>query len=372
MKKLSTFLHANGNAVMKFFLISLTLFSITLVISCTEESLIPTGPISSQSGLRVSATGSDNTGEGTNENPFATIQYALDMAVEGDTVWVAPGSYVGDGNRNIDFKGKGVALISEQGPAVTIIDGQSTRNDPHRGFYFGSDEGPTTVVAGFTITNCVASQYSHGGGMWGHGSPTLSPTIVGNIITNCGAGRGGGILFQDGATPTIINNTIVGNYAYTTVNGGLQQDGGIIKNNIIRDNTPAVNLHAGGAIVEYNNIQNGPTGNGNIDVDPLFVDQATGDFGLQEGSPCIDAGDPNPIYNGLDGTRADIGAIPLFQISWDDDELNGNDGFLMPNGKQHKENCGCHICKAIRLNQCDDGQNGFLMPNGKYHKANCV
>jgi len=31
-------------------------------------------------------------------------------------------------------------------------------------------------------------------------------------------------------------------------------------------------------------------GTGNIDADPLFVDPSTGDYRLQPGSPCIDAG----------------------------------------------------------------------------------
>jgi hypothetical protein len=39
----------------------------------------------------------------------------------------------------------------------------------------------------------------------------------------------------------------------------------------------------------------------------MFVDSALGDYHLLSNSPCIDTGDPNPIYNDPDFTRADMG-----------------------------------------------------------------
>jgi hypothetical protein len=45
---------------------------------------------------------------------------------------------------------------------------------------------------------------------------------------------------------------------------------------------------------------------GNIDADPLFLGNS--DFHLQPGSPCIDAGNPDPQYNDNDGSRNDMGA----------------------------------------------------------------
>ncbi|MEM9378543.1 MAG: hypothetical protein AAGB93_01245 [Planctomycetota bacterium] len=59
---------------------------------------------------------------------------------------------------------------------------------------------------------------------------------------------------------------------------------------------------------------NGPIGlggsNGNIDLDPLFVDEMNGDLQLTAGSPCVDAGDPSSPLD-PDSTRADMGAYFL-------------------------------------------------------------
>lgn len=46
----------------------------------------------------------------------------------------------------------------------------------------------------------------------------------------------------------------------------------------------------------------------NIDDNPLFMDEVAGDFNLRLSSPCIQAGDPDSVYNDPDDTRTDIGA----------------------------------------------------------------
>jgi len=52
----------------------------------------------------------------------------------------------------------------------------------------------------------------------------------------------------------------------------------------------------GSATSTYSDIQGGWTGEGNIDEDPLFVGTGNHPFSLLEDSPCIDAGNPDPIY----------------------------------------------------------------------------
>ena len=58
----------------------------------------------------------------------------------------------------------------------------------------------------------------------------------------------------------------------------------------------------------YNGVAEQGGSNGNITVDPLFTDASGNDFTLQSTSPCIDAGNSDPIYNDPDGSRNDMGA----------------------------------------------------------------
>jgi hypothetical protein len=52
------------------------------------------------------------------------------------------------------------------------------------------------------------------------------------------------------------------------------------------------------------------TGENSMTGDPLFIDPSNGDFRLKSGSPAIDAGNPDPVYNDPDGSRNDPGAFP--------------------------------------------------------------
>ncbi len=54
-------------------------------------------------------------------------------------------------------------------------------------------------------------------------------------------------------------------------------------------------------------------GQGSISVDPRLIDWEHGDYHLDWGSPCIDAGDPNAPPD-PDGSRSDIGAYPFHNV----------------------------------------------------------
>lgn len=130
----------------------------------------------------------------------ATIQQAIEAAAAGDTVLVSPGTYV----ENITFRGKAITVASEQGPAVTIIDGNRTGSV----VTFASGENRNAVLAGFTVRN-GANSFSGGGVL----IQNSAPSIIGNWIVNNGACSGAGI-YSYFSSPLIKGNTISRNYVY--------------------------------------------------------------------------------------------------------------------------------------------------------------
>jgi len=64
-------------------------------------------------------------------------------------------------------------------------------------------------------------------------------------------------------------------------------------------------------------------------MDPLFINPGNLNFHLRENSPCIDAGNPDPIYYDPDGTVADIGAFYFHQAQFTQDiSLSQGFGFV--------------------------------------------
>jgi hypothetical protein len=285
---------------------------------------------------------------------FSTIKAAVGAARNTDTVVVADGTYTGDGNRDIDFGGKAITVRSENGPGSCIIDHEYLQSF---GFHFQNREDGNSVVDGFTITNTavgISCRYSSptiinciitdngkyfglGGGMYFYrSSPTVSNCIISHnksaldppyftrpagagiysaygspVITNCvisgnvaegGNGIGGAIL-STGSMLVVSNCTITGNWA-GDAGGAFYCYGGALKisNCIIRDNYSGdgndiylVPDTDADIFIDYSNVQGGWAGAGNMDADPCFVNPYNDDYHLLEGSPCIDAGDPNYV-----------------------------------------------------------------------------
>jgi len=171
---------------------------------------------------------------------YSTIQEAINVALNGNTILVDEGTYY----ENINYKGKAITVAShflvdgnETHIANTIIDGSQAANpDSGSVVYFISGEDTTSVLCGFTITG-------------GTGTYTAQFDDV----------SGGGILLWPSGAK-ICNNIIEYNSASYNINsfgGGILGDldgyNIIIENNIIRNNTISGNAWAqGGGIALYN------------------------------------------------------------------------------------------------------------------------
>ena len=152
-----------------------------------------------------------------------TIQGAIDVAVNGDTVLVAPGTYL----ENINLNGKAIRITSESGPAVTMIDGGGLDSVVR----IENGEDSNTILQGFTIQNGDGGADS-GGGLH---IDLASPTIIGNRIVNNTGCAGTGVMVV-GAAPVTIpeitlfkGNVIDGNanYADTSLCSGTIGGGGV-------------------------------------------------------------------------------------------------------------------------------------------------
>jgi hypothetical protein len=296
-----------------------------------------------------------------------TVQAAIDAAMPGDRIDVAPGLHVG----NVDFGGKAVTVIGA-GPE-TIIEGTGDGSVVR----FATGEGNESVLDSVLIRGGTANV---GGGIYVSGS---SPTIVRNVVIDNRALAGGSGIAIDGsgaapliynnlfaynasaggdphtmeiysgASPVIVNNTIVRGDSNGIITRGASAP--IIMNNIISFNGSFATgglrgrgicdfAFNGASEITFNNFRRNRIAallrNGrdwervtffqktnpdeanihdNNDGRPGFpkrpariVERAVlDDFMLvrdEKRTAAIDAGNPDPACNDLDGTRNDIGA----------------------------------------------------------------
>jgi parallel beta-helix repeat protein len=269
-------------------------------------------------------------------HPGDKIQSAIDAASNSDVIIIHQGTY----KENIEFFDKFVTIRSEDpnDPAVvaaTIIDGNQTAGV----VYFGGGSSGSQM-SGLTLQNGNAGKMFGGGICCWDASPTITNCTVKrnsagygagiaficassqSSITNCtisgnsAAKCGGGILCL-ASSPHITNCTISGNKAGRC--GWIASDDSspVITNCIVWGNfpdepslldhgfcssLPEFDLNHGFCssdipdvtsdtpIVTYSDIQGGYHGEGNINVNPEFVNSCAGDYHLQPGSPCINAG----------------------------------------------------------------------------------
>jgi hypothetical protein len=157
--------------------------------------------------------------------------------------------------------------------------------------------GGATLYDGNYMFNCVLSNNhcaSVGGGLllYYYGTKSVARNCL--IVNNVSSNVGGGVYFYYGSAGTYAENcTVVGNRALLGGGGLYFNSGGSISNSIVYYNTPDNWAFSNtGYRIRYSCTTPRPSGTtyGNITNAPQFVDTPAGNYQLQHGSPCVNAG----------------------------------------------------------------------------------
>ncbi|MEP1890950.1 MAG: MBG domain-containing protein, partial [Cyclobacteriaceae bacterium] len=116
----------------------------------------------------VSPSGDDTTGDGTEENPYATLSKAYSEAVSGDTIFIKAGTYTYTGGGSQLNISKTITLIGE-GADVTILQNGTEPvyvSESNQGrFALLTTANQSLTIEGLTIRNCGWYGSNIGGGI---------------------------------------------------------------------------------------------------------------------------------------------------------------------------------------------------------------
>jgi parallel beta-helix repeat protein len=128
---------------------------------------------------------------------YPRIQLAIDLAHNGNTLIVYPGTY----SENINFKGKKLVVRSDDPNNSSIVANTVVSGQGQTGVTFTSGEDGNSVLDGLTITGCHDGIYCTGS----------SPTIRDCVIRN---NSNVGLYCYSSSSPLVVNCTITNNSGY--------------------------------------------------------------------------------------------------------------------------------------------------------------
>ena len=211
--------------------ISIVVFlSLLTAVGCPAEddSLPPGDDDTSEAGDDDdSSCGYDTVTDGcefTVPGSCPTIQRAIDAAVDGETVCVAPGTY----REILEISGKDVGVLGVAGSEETILDAESAGTVVQ----FVAADGPAASLQGFTLRNGDAR---FGGGLFVEQATPILADL--QVVDNHGYEFGGG-LYATGGAPSLTDVTFSGNHA-DDAGGGvyLSESSPTLTDVVIRENS---------------------------------------------------------------------------------------------------------------------------------------
>ncbi len=232
-------------------------------------------------------------------------------------------------NNHANDKGGGLHIYHANATLNNIIFLNNTSASDGGGLY--------SINSEISISNSlfIDNHSNFGGAITNHGSDSIF-YIDKCLFTNNSASDYGSAIHLMNTNLSVNNSTFFQNINSSVISltSSFNYENIDINNSIFNNNFPEIivsepnnNINISYSMFDntdyFDNITGTSSTNNIIYGDPQFIDPNNGNFNLQSSSQCIDSGDPNSTYD-PDGTIADMGAYPFFQIPGCIDELAVN------------------------------------------------
>lgn len=191
------------NSRYKQILVILVILSIMTTINCVSainDNNTTTTNLASFEAY-ISPEGDDSLGDGSQENPYNSLRYAVDYTSKDTTVYLNDGSYAGENNRNISLN-KSLTLIGKS-KENTIIDCESS------GRLFTMDSNSKLTLINLTLKN--GNSIEDGGLIYNEGGQII---IKNCILSSSHGSENGGAIYSNFGTLNIEDTCFTNNSAF--------------------------------------------------------------------------------------------------------------------------------------------------------------